>query len=95
MVFGALIVIANAGLSYYAASPVVYTSHVVQPVVKTHYTAVPVVKHVVTPVIQTAYIATPVVHTVATPVVHSVQHSYASVPVVKSLTPAYIPLKKH
>ena len=76
-----------------------YSSHVVQPVVKTHYTAVPVVKHVVTPVVDTAIVATPVVHAVVTPVVHAVarplHHSYGAVPVVDSYSSASIlPYKK-
>ncbi|TMW47010.1 hypothetical protein DOY81_007908 [Sarcophaga bullata] len=85
-VFAAFLALAAARPGYLSS----YSSHVVQPVVKTHYAAVPVVKHVVTPVVQTAVVATPVVHTVATPVVHAVaapivhpvHHSYAAVPIV-------------
>lgn len=88
MVLAALLAVAIAHPGYVSS----HTSYVVQPVVKTHYTAVPVVKHVVTPVVRTAYVATPVVHnvvtpvvhhTVATPVVHSLHHPYAALPIKK------------
>ena len=77
-----------------------YTSHVVQPVVKTHYSAVPVVRNVVTPVVQTAIVGTPVVHNVATPVVHTVATGivrpvhYAAAPIVNSYS-SLLPIKKN
>ncbi|XP_023298846.2 uncharacterized protein LOC111681331 [Lucilia cuprina] len=90
LVFAALFALAAARPGYLASSPVVYSSHYVQPV---HY-SVPVVKTVVTPVVHTSVVHTPVVHkTVLTPVVHTpVVHAsplYHSVPVVKSYAPAY------
>ncbi|XP_037809315.1 uncharacterized protein LOC119602061 isoform X2 [Lucilia sericata] len=76
LVFAALFAIAAARPGYLASSPVVYSSHYVQPVVSAHY-SVPVVH---APVVHSAVVA-PVVH--AAPV----YHSYGAV--VKSYAPAY------
>lgn len=90
--FAALFAVAAARPSVVATSPVVYSSHYVQPVVRAHY-AVPVVKTLVhTPVVHT--VASPVVHSVVSPVVHAAP-LYHSVPVVKTYAPAYGFLKKH
>ncbi|KAI8120232.1 hypothetical protein FF38_09554 [Lucilia cuprina] len=95
-VFAALFALAAARPGYLASSsPVVYSSHYVQPV---HY-SVPVVKTVVhktvVPVVHTqvvkTVVSTPVVH--AAPVVHA-SPLYHSVPVVSSYAPAYGAWKK-
>ena len=95
MVFAALLAVAVARPGHLYSSPAVFTSQVVQPLVRTHYATVPVVRQIVTPVVRT--VATPVVQSVpavgASSVVQPLYHSYSPVG-LNNYAPAYYPYKK-